>query len=73
AVTTNLVSIHTWTDPRRVGPYNVAASVWKNGKLFRVGELESAMDLRKGRKFLKQDVAPVADLALRALAQQPVV
>ena len=73
AVTTNLVSIHTWTDPRRVGPYNVAATVWKNGKLFRVGELECAMDLRKGRKFLKEDVAPVADLALRALAQQPVV
>jgi heptosyltransferase-1 len=71
AVTTNLVSIHTWSDPRRVGPYNVAATVWKNGKLFRVGELESAMDLRKGRKFLKQDVAPVADLALRALAKQP--
>jgi ADP-heptose:LPS heptosyltransferase len=73
AVTTNLVSIHTWTDPRRVGPYNVAATVWKNGKLVRVGELKSAIDLRKGRKFLKEDVTPVADLALRTLAQQPLV
>jgi ADP-heptose:LPS heptosyltransferase len=73
AVTTNLVSIHTWTDPRRVGPYNDAATIWKNGKLFRVADLESATDLRKGRKFMPKDVGPVADLALRALAKQPLV
>ncbi len=74
AVTTNLVSIHTWTDPRRVGPYNGAATIWKNGKLIRVADLESDTDLRKkGRKFLPDDVGPVADLALRALAKQPLV
>ena len=71
AVTPNLVSIHTWTDPRRVGPYNNAATIWKNGKLFRVADLESTTDLRKGRKFLPKDVGPVADLALSALAKQP--
>ena len=72
AVTTNLVSIHTWTDPHRVGPYNEAATIWKNGKLIRVADLESDTDLRKkGRKFLPGDVAPVADLAMRALAKQP--
>jgi heptosyltransferase-1 len=71
AVTTNLVSIHTWTDPRRVGPYNAAATIWKNGKLFRVADLESATDLRKGRKFLREDVGPIAELALRAVAKQP--
>jgi heptosyltransferase-1 len=74
AVTTNLVSIHTWTDPRRVGPYNDAATIWKNGKLIRVAHLQSDTDLRKkGRKFLPDDVGPVADLALRALAKQPLV
>jgi ADP-heptose:LPS heptosyltransferase len=73
AVTTNLVSIHTWTDPRRVGPYNAAATIWKNGKLFRVADLESATNLRKGRKFLPEDVGPIADLALRALAKQPLI
>ena len=73
AVTTNLVSIHTWTNPRRVGPYNVAATIWKNGKLFRVADLESATDLRKGRKFLREDVGPIAELALRAMAKQPLV
>ena len=71
AVTTNLVSIHTWTNPRRVGPYNDAATIWKNGKLFRVADLKSATDLRKGRKFLREDVGPIADLALSALAKQP--
>jgi ADP-heptose:LPS heptosyltransferase len=74
AVTTNLVSIHTWTDPRRVGPYNEAATIWKNGKLIRVADLESDSDLRKkGRKFLPEDVGPVADLAMRALAKQPLI
>ena len=74
AVTANLVSIHTRTDPRRVGPYNEAAIVWKNGKLIRVADLESDSDLRKkARKFLPKDVAPVADLAMRALAKQPLV
>ena len=73
AVTTNLVSIHTWTDPRRVGPYNAAATIWKNGKLFRVADLKSAIDLRKGRKFLREDVGPIADVALRALAKQPLI
>jgi heptosyltransferase I len=74
AVTANLVSIHTRTDPRRVGPYNEAATIWKNGKLIRVADLESDTDLRKkGRKFLPGDVAPVADLAMRALAKQPQV
>jgi ADP-heptose:LPS heptosyltransferase len=73
AVTMNLVSIHTWTDPRRVGPYNDAAIIWKNGKLCRVADLESATDLRKGRRFMAKDVGSVADLALRALAKQPLV
>jgi ADP-heptose:LPS heptosyltransferase len=74
AVTTNLVSIHTWTDPRRVGPYNDSATIWKNGKLVRVADLDSVTDLRKkGRKFLRDDVAPVAELALGVLAKQPLV
>ncbi len=34
-----LVAIHTWSDPRRVGPYRPAAWVLKNGRLLRVAEL----------------------------------
>lgn len=74
AVTSNLVSIHTWSDPRRVGPFNEAATVWKNGKLTRVADLDPSGDVqKKGRRFLPQDVSPVADLALRILAKQPQV
>ncbi len=33
ALSDRLVSIHTWTDPRRVGPYNADAWIWRNGDL----------------------------------------
>jgi heptosyltransferase-1 len=61
AVTSQLLSIHTWSDPRRVGPYNSAAWVWKNGQQLRVEELPNAGRLKKGRAFAVQDVAPVVE------------
>ena len=61
-LTANLLSIHTWTDPRRVGPYNSDAWVWKNGQLLRVSELETAKIKRHGRRFKPKDVAAVAQL-----------
>lgn len=69
ALTPNLVSIHTWSDPRRVGPSNRAAWIWKNGTLLRVSELDAGMDLRKGRKFRRADAKAVAELAMNALAK----
>ncbi len=62
AVTDNLLSIHTWTDPRRVGPYNRNAWVWKNGLLLRVSELEIAKLRRRGRRFRCKDVPAAAEL-----------
>ena len=62
AVTDRLLSIHTWTDPRRVGPYNPDAWVWKNGRLLRVSELETARGLRRARKFKPKDVPAVVEL-----------
>jgi ADP-heptose:LPS heptosyltransferase len=73
ALTTNLISIHTWTDPRRVGPYNDAAFIWKNGTVVRVSDLDSANIVGKGRLFRPEDVPAVADLAMSVLAKQPVV
>jgi heptosyltransferase-1 len=73
ALTPNLVSIHTWSDPRRVGPYNAAAWIWKNGKLLRVAEIEAGMDLGKGRRFRRADVQSVAELALKILAKSSLV
>jgi heptosyltransferase-1 len=33
AAGTRLLSIHTWSDPRRVGPYSTNAWIWQGGKL----------------------------------------
>jgi heptosyltransferase I len=62
ALTARLLSIHTWTDPRRVGPYNPDAWIWKNGQLLRVSELKTAKIRRRGRRFKTKDVPVVAEL-----------
>ncbi len=62
AVTDRLLSIHTWTDPRRVGPYNPDAWVWKNGLFLRVNELETVRHPRRARKFKSKDVPGVVEL-----------
>lgn len=33
-----LISIHTWSDPRKVGPYRADAWVWKGGRIFPFSE-----------------------------------
>lgn len=73
AVTGNLLSIHTWTDPRRIGPYNPDAWVWKHGKLLRVGELETAKIRKHGRRFRRKDVAPVIELIRPLVPIDPMV
>lgn len=34
AVTRNILALHTWSDPQKVGPYSPTAWVWKNQQLF---------------------------------------
>ena len=41
AITPRLVSIHTWSDPAKVGPYNPDAWIWKDGALFQMKEAGS--------------------------------
>jgi len=62
AVTSRLVSIHTWSDPRRVGPYNSEAWIWKNGQLLRAGEITPDTKLKKGRAFREADVGSLVQL-----------
>ena len=62
AITDNLLAIHTWTDPRRVGPYNPDAWIWKNARLLRVRDLETARGLRRSRKFKVKHVPAVVEL-----------
>ena len=61
AISPRLVSIHTWSDPRRVGPYNPDAWVWKNGQLLQVRDLPNAGHLKKGRTFTAGDVAQIVE------------
>jgi ADP-heptose:LPS heptosyltransferase len=39
ALTARLLSIHTWSDPRLVGPYRPEAWVWKDGELFQMKDI----------------------------------
>jgi heptosyltransferase I len=39
AITASLLSIHTWSDPRFVGPYNSNAWVWKEHQIYQVRSL----------------------------------
>jgi heptosyltransferase I len=41
-----LLGIHTWSDPRKVGPYDPEARVWKGGRLVRRGEVDEALAVR---------------------------
>jgi heptosyltransferase I len=42
AVTNRLISIHTWSDPARVGPYRPDAWVWQSGRLYQPRDRENA-------------------------------
>lgn len=70
AISPRLLSIHTWSDPRRVGPYHPEAWIWKEGRLLRVNELATAGALKKGRAFAEADVAKVAELVRGSLAER---
>lgn len=54
-----LVGIHTWSDPRSVGPYDPGAWVWKGGRLCRREEVDEALAASR--------LVPDAD-ALRTIA-----
>jgi heptosyltransferase I len=73
AVSDRLVSIHTWTDPVRVGPYNPDAWVWKHGKLLRVSELETAKLRRRGRRFKRDDIPELVKLIRPLVPIDPMV
>ncbi len=41
AVNSELISIHTWSNPRLVGPYNPDAWIWKDRRLVQVRSIEA--------------------------------
>lgn len=62
AISDRLISIHTWSKPQKVGPYNGNAWVWKNGELLRVSDLPPAPKRSKARPFKSTDVQTLLPL-----------
>ena len=56
AITNRLISIHTWTDPARVGPWRKEAWFWRDGQLLKVGDIEAGQlpERRKSKKLIEQ-------------------
>jgi lipopolysaccharide heptosyltransferase I len=55
ALTSRLLSIHTWSDPRKVGPYRADAWVWQQGKVFQRGsplQTQPVEDIRAVARFV---------------------
>jgi ADP-heptose:LPS heptosyltransferase len=63
AISDRLVSIHTWSDPLRVGPYNPNAWAWKSGQLRRMREFAVSGRIKGKRAFQVEHVAQIADHA----------
>lgn len=62
AVSDRLLSIHTWSDPKKVGPHNPDAWVWKNRELVRVRDLSPRRKRRLRHPFTTVDVEQIAAL-----------
>ena len=41
-----LIGIHTWSDPRKVGPFSPSAQIWKAGQILSRGEITDAIAAR---------------------------
>jgi ADP-heptose:LPS heptosyltransferase len=59
ALTPNLLGIHTWSDPRLVGPCNPEAWIWKNGALMQFKEL-TREPMAGGRNVGAEDLPALA-------------
>lgn len=68
ALGTPLLSIHTWSDPRRVGPFSEKSWIWQGGGI-RPQNLSYAPLPEK--KFTPRDAAEAARLAASAVAKIP--
>ncbi len=59
ALGTNVLGIHTWSDPRKVGPYPAGCLVWKAGRI---------ADRRDLRAVECAQHLPITDESIAAIA-----
>jgi hypothetical protein len=62
-----VLGIHTWSDPRKVGPWRRDAWVWKAGQVIRCGDLGDSAG-GEGRSPHDDEVAAMARLVRSQLA-----
>ena len=66
AVNPNTVALHTWSDPRKVGPYSSTALVWKAGRLAHRQEL-TAEECETSAALTEGDARRIADFLQQKL------
>ncbi len=62
ALSANLLAIHTWSDPRKVGPFSPDAWIWKDGKIGRMADFpngESVARAALGRWVAERNLGAV--------------
>jgi ADP-heptose:LPS heptosyltransferase len=67
AITTELLSIHLWSDPRLVGPYNPDAWIWKDGSICQVRAIPEKRSKKQSNK--RPDPAQLASFVRERLLQ----
>jgi ADP-heptose:LPS heptosyltransferase len=68
ALGTTLLSIHTWSDPRRVGPFSEKAWIWQGGEIRRQNLTAAPLPQKP---FTPSDAAEAAKLAASAVCEPP--
>ena len=68
ALGTPLLSIHTWSDPRSVGPFSEKAWIWQGGEIRRQSLIATPLPVKP---FTAHDAAEAAKLAASALSGGP--
>ena len=67
ALTPRLVSIHTWSDPAKVGPYRPDAWIWKERALYQMRDIadserrESCPDIAALAAFVSLETSKPSD------------
>lgn len=67
AVNPHALGIHTWSDPRKVGPYPQEVHVWKDGRIAKRSEFTAAECLREA-SVTDQDAKSIGTWVSAALA-----
>ena len=68
AVGAKMLSIHTWSDPRLVGPFSEEAWIWQGGEIRR--QQIGAQSLPPARLLHGDDIVEIADFVREVVAEQ---